>query len=441
MKLSNIQREVLNNLVDRYERRSDYCSGEKSARRTLMRIDQKSRPDYFHVSNSSYRHMFNKEMEALQQQGFVELEWLRFDKGHTLERVVLVAEVLPSIYKLLGRRTKKEIYSKAGEQLSVLRNEAPPDPALLAFFDELMSKLARLEPLPPPLRPEKVEEMTDLLRGLNALCQGHEDDIAKRSLSVKLYGDSKRWQQLEKGILQLYRQFCPVGSEEARGVIEATAMDDSVLLAEQGIVDNPAHIRLAGDLVVQTAKGQIDLSLFEPDLGLPAPMVKEMEIETCPCGAVITIENLTSFYQYLQERPEDHLVIYLGGFANRARRLLLQKLFRFFQEQQKTATFLHWGDMDLGGFKIWYDLVRQTGIPFKPYLMDEETYLQHLQLGQPMSDQYAEKLSALLQDQEYAGFHSLIKLMLEKKIRVEQEAISLQDALDSWTVGKLDRKR
>ena len=53
----------------------------KSPRRTLLRIDSKSFPDYFHVSNSSFRLMFNAEMEALERLGFVKLEWVRFDRG------------------------------------------------------------------------------------------------------------------------------------------------------------------------------------------------------------------------------------------------------------------------------------------------------------------------------------------------------------------------
>ena len=77
MKLSNIQKKVLNTLVDRYENRRGYGSAEKSPRRTLLRIDSKSFPDYFHVSNSSFRLMFNAEMEALGRLGFVNLEWVR----------------------------------------------------------------------------------------------------------------------------------------------------------------------------------------------------------------------------------------------------------------------------------------------------------------------------------------------------------------------------
>lgn len=421
MKLSNIQKEVLNTLVDRYERRRDYGSNEKSLRRTLLRIDVKSFPNYFHVSNSSFRLMFNAEMAALEHQGYVVLEWIRFDQDHTLERVALADKMLPTIYLSLGRRSKKKIYRETAELLTELRAAAPS--ALHSFYDRLLHRLAYYKPLPPPLHAEKSNELMDLLRGFNALFEIREEEIAKRALSVRLYGDSKRWQQLEKGILQLLRDFCLSGSD-SDGDSDA---DDTTILEERGIVNNPGHIHLAGPLVMATPKGQIDLSFFEPDLGLPTKMVKELVVVDCPAKAVVTVENLTSFYQYALEGPTDQLVIYLGGFANTAQRLFLQKLYRFFCEKKKLVPFYHWGDLDLGGFKIWHNLREKTGIPFQPYLMNEKTYLKHLHLGQHITEQYAIKLAALLEDDAFAQFHALISLILKKKIRVEQEAISLLD--------------
>lgn len=433
MKLSNIQKEVLHNLVDRHERRRDYDAAAKNRRRTLLKIDSKNNPDYFHVSSSSFRLMFNEEMAALQRLGFVTLEWLRFDAGHTLERVALVDEALPRIYQLLGRLPKKQIYAETAALLAGLKAEAP---ALLhAFYDHLLHRLAHYEPLPPPLRAEKSDELKDLLRGFNALCAGRTEEIVKRSLSTQLYGDSKRWQQLERGILQLLREFnlsfCGVNEAADEAAIvgagngsDAEADDPAALLAQYGIVDNPGHIHLSGSLVLAAPRGQIDLSLFAPDLGLPANMVKELTVVSCPAQAVVTVENLTAYYQYLQAGLPDQLVVYTGGFVRTACSVLLQKLHRFFGEAGRQVIFHHWGDLDLGGFKIWHNLKQKTGIPFQPLYMDEATYLKYLHLGQPITEQYAVRLQALLGDAAFAPFHGLINRMLEKKIRLEQEAVS-----------------
>lgn len=402
MELSALQIKVLHALLDRCERRQDYGRAEKSSRRILQPVNQKSFPDYFHVSDSSFRLMFNQEMEALERRGWVELDWVRFDRGHTLQRIALAEEALPGIYQALGRIPREQLYRKAAAFLAEYEKEAP----------------AALQPLPPPLKAEQQQLLQELLRGLQALFTARENDIAKRVLSVRIYGDSKRWEQLERGILQLARNFC-LTPEEA-------GLEDTALLAERGIIDHPSHILIAGPLIFTTPQGRIDLAAFYPDLGLPAEMARDLEVAESKAAAVITIENKTSFYQYLREGPPGHLVIYLGGYHNRGRRVLLEKLAAYFQQEGRVVPFYHWGDLDLGGFQIWRHLKVNTGIPFEPFLMDIPTYLRCCHLGQPLDKTYLTKLAALLDDPAYALFHSLIRLMLEKKVRVEQEAVSLK---------------
>ena len=415
MELSGAQKEVLHALLDRYERRKDYGCVGKSPRRTLLQVNRRSYPDYFHVSDSRFRLTFNRELEALERCGWVELDWVRFDRGHSLKRIVLVDRDLLGIYRALGRVTRKELYRKAAVFLEELSEKSPAE--LLGFHRELSTRLAGLQPLPPPLKAERPAQFREQLRGLQALFEPREKDLARRILSVRLYGDSKRWERLEGGILQLARSFC-LGSAEA-------ALDDTALLAEYGIIDHPSHILLSGPLLFSTPQGAVDLATFYPDLGLPVEMVRDLEITMSTAAAVITIENKTSFYQYLREGPPEHLAVYLGGYHNRGRRLLLEKLYRYFQEEGRAVPFYHWGDLDLGGFQIWHHLKSKTGIPFEPFLMDLPTYRRSCHLGRPLTKAYQDKLAVLLEDPAYAVFHPLIRLMLEKKVRVEQEAVPL----------------
>ncbi|NMD43553.1 MAG: DUF2399 domain-containing protein [Firmicutes bacterium] len=414
MELSAIQEKVLHLLLDRCERRKDYGSKLKSPRRVLLPVNRINFPDYFHVSDSSFRFTFNRELEALERCGWVELDWVRFDRGQTLQRIALV-EPFPEIYSALGRPPRKQLYREAAEYLAGFAKGAPE--RLAGLCRVLGERLAALEPLPPPLKAEQLDLFRELLQGLQALFEERESDIARRVLSVRLYGDSKRWERLERGLLQLARECC-LPPEEA-------ALDDTALLAEYGIIDHPSHILLSGPLSFGTARGVIELASFYPDLGLPAEMVRDLEIIDCRAAAVITIENKTSFYQYLREGEPEHLAIYLGGYHNRGRRLLLEKLYRYFQKVGRAVPFYHWGDLDLGGFQIWHHLKTRTGIPFKPFLMDLPTYRHCCHLGRPFAGTYRDRLAALLEDPAYAVFHPLIELMLEKGVRVEQEAVPL----------------
>ncbi len=416
MELSGLQKEVLHALLDRYERRQDYGRTDKSVRRVLLPVNKRGFPAYFHVSDSGFRLMFNQEMEALERRRWVKLDWVRFDRGGTLQRVALVEEALPGIYRALDRVPRKQLYREAALFLTEYEKAAPEE--LFSFCRELGERLTLLQTLPPPLKAEQPQLFQEYLKGLGALFEARDNDIARRLLSVRLYGDSKRWEQLQGGILQLARSFCLPSGE--------AALDDGALMAERGIIDHPSHILLSGPLVFRTSRGEVDLAAFYPDLGLPVEMARDLEIIESKAAAVMTIENKTSFYQYLREGPPEHLVIYLGGYHNRGRRLFLEKLAARYKEESRAVPFFHWGDLDLGGFQIWRHLKEKTGIPFQPFLMDVPVYLRCCRFGQPMGKVYMARLAAFLKDPAYEFFHPLIRLMLEKRVRVEQEAVPLQ---------------
>ena len=141
------------------------------------------------------------------------------------QRIALVEEALPDIYRALGRVPREQLYREAAAFLAEYEKEVPAE--LRPLYREIGARLAALLPLPPPLKAEQPQLLRELLRGLQALFAPRENDIARRVLSVRLYGDSKRWEQLERGILQLARNFC-LSPEEA-------ALDDAALLAERGI--------------------------------------------------------------------------------------------------------------------------------------------------------------------------------------------------------------
>ncbi len=415
--LSKLQKEILNDLVDRYEKRQSYGTNQKSKRRTMIKIASHNFPGYYHASDSSYRLLFNSEAQQLEQEGLVTLQWERFNEKEYLERISLNEDNLKIIYEILKRRSKKELYRSTAQVMEKWSEGAPPE--LKIFYSRLLSDLNQLKKLPPPIKPEREEELIQLLQGLHACFEIRQSEIPKRLLSVRLYGNSKRWQELERSVVEILRSYCLSENEAAEDHVD--------ILAEKGIVDNPTHINLSGPLIISTNKGRVDLSAFYPDLGLPSEMAKELLVDTCEAEAVITVENKTSFYQYLYNAPASHLVLYLGGYHNPPRRELLQKLYSYLQNNNPRAGFYHWGDLDLGGITIWHNLVEKTGIFFQPIYMDVKTYLNYLDRGQPFDEKYGYKLEQLMANPALEIFHPLIKKMLEHKLRLEQEAVTLLD--------------
>jgi len=111
---------------------------------------------------------------------------------------------------------------------------------------------------------------------------------------------------------------------------------------------------------------------------------------------VITIENLTTFFRW---EEKDALIIYLGGYHNRVRRTLLEKIYREMPEIQ----YLHFGDIDVGGFEIYEDLCRKTGIPFLPYHMGIEELRMYREFSRPLTENDKRRLKRLMEQAESDG--------------------------------------
>ncbi len=413
MAVTDLQKRTLHQLLDKYESRKDYGKPEKSKRRTMLHVNKKNYPGYFHVSDSTFRRRFNGEMKELERRGWVELEWEKFERGSTLKKIILNTGNLTSIYEELGREPKVERYKRL-EKLAAKWQKCTPS-RLESFYQDFLARVAALQSFPAGLASFSAPaDFEDLFRGLDALFR-LEQEVSKRRFSVKVFGNSKRWEGLEKAALWVLKNYCLEKSEQQ--------LQDHEILAEKGLLDNPRHINLSGPLVFSTPRGTVDLQLFYPDLGLPPKMIWDLEISHLPAGAVITVENLTSYYHYIEEGPPGHLVIYLGGYHNASSREILKKLYDYANRHNLDIPFYHWGDIDLGGFQIWHHLCKQTGIPVHPLMMDEETFLAYHDHGHPFSPGYGNKLAELLKLKDYEHFHRVIRLMLETGKCLEQEAV------------------
>ncbi|HWI50709.1 MAG TPA: Wadjet anti-phage system protein JetD domain-containing protein, partial [Symbiobacteriaceae bacterium] len=138
---------------------------------------------------------------------------------------------------------------------------------------------------------------------------------------------------------------------------------------------------------------------------------------------VVTVENLTSFYEVVNHLPPRTVAVYLGGYHNRPRRELLLKL-----AASAPLSFFHWGDIDLGGFRILVHLKARTGLPIQPLLMDRETYLEHQANGMDFSTAYAKEVGALLDRPDFAPFRATVQEMVRCRRRVEQESVAFRPA-------------
>ena len=179
------------------------------------------------------------------------------------------------------------------------------------------------------------------------------------------------------------------------------------------------YIKGKGELLFEDDPDSvINLSCLKQGIGLAGEDVGKVRIrKNSGIKKILTIENLTTFFRW---QEKDSLMIYLGGYHNSVRRKLLELLYQDFPK----AEYLHFGDIDVGGFEIYRDLCRKTGIPFKTYHMGIEELEKYEAYTQELTGNDRKRLAALIQKAESEGKDIRVLLyMKEKGRKLEQEGI------------------
>ncbi len=150
-------------------------------------------------------------------------------------------------------------------------------------------------------------------------------------------------------------------------------------------------------------------------IGISGEDIERITFRDCShIRKVLTIENLTTFFRW--EEPES-LMIYLGGYHNGVRRTLLEKIYRAIPD----TAFYHFGDIDAGGFLIYEDLCRKTGIPFKRYGMDLEHLKQYERYGKALTENDRVRIEKMMKDNPNLAYADVLTYMLAAGIKLEQE--------------------
>jgi len=393
---------ILNLLLQRYERSKHFRAPGESARGVFLKFDRDTVPEYWDEHNGQRRADLNVAVGQLVARGVLSVRASRYSRDE-IERIDLNLDRLEGAYELAGRASRRE----HEQALAAVAAEWARrwDGWRAEFVQAVVAALESGARLPAGLRPAESELLTDLCRALEALGpSGLPGELPRRIFSQRSLGFSKRLEEIQGSLLRVLRDYWPVPLPD----------DDREALAEVGIVANPQHVLVAGPVVLDG----LDVGAVGTDVGLAASFVGRCRVTALSADRVVTIENLTSFHQFVEKLPERTVALYLGGYHNRVRRQFLLKL-----AAGGIRRIQHWGDIDLGGFRIFAHLARETGLALEPLLMDVETYRTYAPQGIAFGDSYATELERLLDRAEYEQFWPVITEMLHLRKKVEQEAV------------------
>lgn len=402
---------ILNKLLDAYERSSHYRGDAVINRRIAFRFTKTSLPPYFDDTTARYKTDINDACQRMEQAELISIQWMKHEEGNIIDRVYLNLEHIDEAYRAVRRQPKA---SKASAVLELIRQySADASGWLQGFYDFLLQRLNDSKSLI-YIDLDDLDEAENIFKALNAMSR-LKDETPRRVFSVHALGHSKIFESIEAKLGRILLDFCPA----------VKGLDKREALAELGVVDNPQHIYVSGSITLAIGGISLDIGRFYPDIGLPSSMIRSLDIldiMDIKASYIMTIENLTTYYEYIK-KYRDSITLYLGGYHNNPRRQFLTTLHRYIEQRGLDIPFYHWGDIDYGGFSILSHLRRRCGINFKPYRMDMETLQAFHDKAIAIDDAYKKRLALLLDDPFCQDCSATIRYMIECGIRLEQEAI------------------
>ena len=407
---SKREKEILRELLDRYERSRTYRQENQRNQSFSIRPEQ-----VFPLYQSDYASIeeiadFENELDRLERENLIRVK----TRGKTAVRIDMNPEMREEYYKILSRDEKN---SRIASEIRFYENCYGEEEIINCFAREQIARLsagkkAEYEP----------EEAKVLVAFLKKILSNHSE-LLERELSILVTGDSKsfekNWRAKICRILQKYTDQSPVPE-----YVEKEREKEKIILEEYHIYPNPSYVYLKGNARIAFDAGEkeeyflllrseIPMALSSDSLG----KIRHIEVLD---NAVMTVENLTSFNRI---RGENRLYLYLGGYHNTVKRMLLKKI----AADNPALQWLHFGDIDPDGFYILEDLKSATGIGFSVWKMTTEELEKYRESCKKLEKQDIVKARSLIAKGKYAD---ALTYMLEQNCKLEQEIISLKESED-----------
>jgi hypothetical protein len=385
---------ILSALMDKYE--NSVASKQGSIRNTKITIKSSDKllKDYWSDDAYQNRDIIDAQIDEISQRQFV---FVIYNHHKELDEIHLNIDMANEIYRYLGRKNPKDEEARIVEYLSGYTQAQEPLSTFAAF---IIDSVARFKSIRTYI--DSMDELKACVRAISEMVELNED-LLVRNFSTRIFNDSKKFEDIENRVCRIFRDF---------GGYQESSNDE--ILKDYHLVRNPTYAYIKGDIRFKVNRQIIDLSKYEHEIALSSEAIKDLEIIDIGSKKVLTIENLTTFTAF--ENPT-FTCIYLGGFHNSVKRELLRKIYT----RDPRVDFFHFGDIDVGGFLIFKDLVEKSGIPFRPFQMDLETLVNNKKNWISLSQNDNKRLKTI----DAPQFDSVVKFMLENNCKLEQEAITI----------------
>lgn len=390
-------KDILNTLVDMYERREGYIK-EPSSLRAIQIDIKKTYPEYVdRYDHNAYKDI-NAAIEKLINEGFI---ISKLESTGSYSKVRLNINRISDCYKSLKRASIIEQCEDIKHILALFVDSKYE--ILNNIISDWMNLAVNYMRLPYDLKYDG-KRLKDVLTILEAVFKIEKESYI-RNFSTAVFKDSKRFQK------------------EFKSCIESILFDytdDPIekdkILEYYNLYENPTYVYIKGDVIISFENSTIYAKELPDGIALSNASLKRIRNIKVLTKAVITVENLTTYHD---ENKKEAVYIYLGGYHNKSKEELLEKIYK----DNKFCEYLHEGDIDIYGFLILENLKEKTGIPFKPLLMDINTLKRFYEAGIYKELNISDIRMIEKNRENLKEYSEVLDFMLLNNCKVEQESL------------------
>lgn len=401
LRLSKIQKDALNMLLDVYENSVTY-KGQNIKNQSFAIKPEK----IFYEYNGDYTdqdevNQFNREMQSLMEFEFVILD---YERGiPVISKIKLNTNSINEIYSVLKR---EDITVKRNREIKMYTQYMGAHDIMDAFCKNQVERLNDYK---------DAKYTSDIAINILKLLKyvlGNNSDIMERELSVAVLGDTKLFEKSYKS------RICSIIEEYGELELDLSVLDkkekEKAILEEYQVFSNPSYIFFKGNVDIHYVDGNSISVTPDNPIAILSETIARIEMIKVNSNRIVTVENLTS---YNRINDNESTFIYLSGYHNTAKQRFLKKI----AENNSGVSWVHFGDIDPDGYYILKNLVEKTGIAFVPLYMDVQQLINCKQYCKPLEKNDMVKANSLL---KFHFYDEVMEFMLANNCKLEQEIIS-----------------
>ena len=398
-------KDILTRLLDMYERRGAFDKEASSLRAIQIEV-KKAYPAYADRYNHEAYKDINVAIEKLSIEGLIGAS---FNNTGQYTKVKLNVDMVQECYKKLKRisipeqceKVKKVVEFYSNSEFELLKN----------VIDDWMKLLKEYKKLPYDLKYDS-KRVEDVIHIIEAILKLNKETYL-RNFSTALFKDSKRFQKEFKGCVE--------------GILfdyTDEVVEKDKILEFYNLYENPTYVLIKGNVIIQFETSLINMVEIPDGIALSNASLDKIKNITVNAKKVITVENLTTYHD---ADEENSVHIYLGGYHNYFKQMLLEKVYA----NNKFCEYYHKGDLDVYGFLILENLKEKTGIPFRSLMMDVET-LKRFYCAGMYKELTATDVKVIKEKKntKLCAYADVLQFMLDNNCKVEQESIKAVELLE-----------